>query len=124
MPYLHKRTRIGSRRDRVNIQALATTDDGMGGKIPATALGWRTVGHASAHVEALDERTKESLAAQEITATHGYHVDIRYRTGIVPQMRLEWRDKTLEIQTAVDDTGKKERLMLLCTEVQGVTASA
>ena len=121
MAYQRPRTPIGKRTQRIHLQSLATTDDGMGGKVAASPLGWRTVAHAWAKVEALDERTKEALLAQQVTARHAYHMDIAYRDGVEPQMRVKWRDKTLEIQTAADDTGRKRRLILMCSEVQGVT---
>ncbi len=125
MPYARVRTPVGARRQRIEIQSLDTTDDGMGGQVAASSVGWRTIGRAWAKVDALDERQREALmAGRELTSLHAYHMDIAYRTGVEPQMRVQWRDQTLEIQTAVDDTGEKKRLILLCSEVQGVTASA
>lgn len=124
MPYQAPRTAVGARHERVGLQRRATTSDGMGGTVAATPLGWRPQ-WVWGHVTALDERTREALlGAGQLTALHSFHVDIAYRTGITPLMRLRWRDKTLEVQSAVDDTGEKKRLLLLCSEVQGVPASA
>lgn len=120
MAYQSPRTPIGRRRQWIEIQAAHTTDDGMGGQAPATGStdGFRTVGRAWASVVPLDERTKEALAAQQITARHAYMVDIRYRTDVEPQMRVRWAGKTLEIHTVVDDESRKRRLQLQCGEVQ------
>ena len=118
MPYERPRTRIGQRRERIEIQSLATTDDGMGGTVAATSLGWRTIGRASAKVDALDERTREALLGKGLTAQHSYHVDIAYRVGIEPQMRVQWREKTMEIQSIAEDFTMRRKI-LLCSEVQG-----
>lgn len=119
MPYQRPRTRIGERTERIHIKSLETTDDGMGGQIAANALGWRTIGHAWAKVDGLDERTREALQAQQVTARHAFHFDIDYRTGVLPQMRVEWRNQDYEIHTAAPDSGDKRRLIILASEVQG-----
>ena len=118
MPYRQPRTAIGTRRHRIVLQSLPTVDDGMGGVAPAYADGWRTVGRAWAAIEPLDERAKEALAAQQLTARHTYLVDVPFRRGIRPTMRVLWEDKTLEIHTVSDDEGRRRRLQLQCAEVQ------
>ena len=105
MPYGQKRIPIGSRREKVTLQVAVTSDDGMGGQ----AVTWQTVAEPWAAVQALDERTKESLMAQSITARHGYHVVIPYRSGVTPQQRLIVRDTTMQIHSVVDDEGKRRR---------------
>lgn len=115
MPYQQSRIPIGQYRERIEIQKASTSDDGMGGQ----GNTWRTVAQSvPAQVWALDERTKEALAAQSITARHGYHVAIRYRTDVTPKMRAIVRDSTMEIHTVVDDEGKRRRLILQVGEVQ------
>jgi SPP1 family predicted phage head-tail adaptor len=120
MAYQSPRTPIGRRRHRIALQSLVTTDDGMGGQIPVTTDndGYLTFGEAWAAVTPLDERTKEALAAQQITARHGYFLDIKYRTDILPSHRVVWDDKTLQIHSVADDEGKKRRLILQVGEVQ------
>lgn len=115
MPYQQPRTLVGARRHRITIRQASTSDDGMGGQ----AATWKTVGRAWAAVTPLDERTKESLYAQQITARHAYHVDIHYRTGIAPHMQVLWKDKTLEVHSVTPDDGwMNRRLILQCAEVQ------
>ena len=116
MAYGQNRIPIGSRREKVQIQQAVTTDDGMGGQ---TVSKWTTVSEPWAAVQALDERTKEALMAQQITARHGYHVVIPYQTGITPQLRIIVRDTTMQIHTVTDDEGKRRRLFLQVGEVQG-----
>lgn len=119
MPYQQLRTRIGQRNQRIHIQSQDLVDDGMGGRAPS-ALGWQTVCHAWASVTPLDERTREAISGQQVTSRMSYHFDIAYRDGVQPQMRAEWRNQLFEIQNvAPDDAGKKKRLILLCSEVQG-----
>lgn len=115
MPYGQKRVPIGQRREKVTLQEAVTADDGMGG---VTVTKWQTVGEPWAQVTALDERDKEALAAQQITAKHGYHVVVPYQSGITPALRVIVRDTTMQIHTVVDDEGKRRRLTLQVGEVQ------
>lgn len=117
MPYQKTRTPIGRRRHRISILRPNTTDDGMGGQVLSTT-GWQTIGQTWAAVSALDERDREALAALQISARHAYHIDMPYRSGIRPTMRLVWQDKTLEIHTVVDDDGMRKRLIVQCAEIQ------
>ena len=115
MPYQRPRIPIGQRREKVLLQEAVTTGDGMGGQ---TIIKWRTISEPWAHVTALDERDKEALAAQQITAKHAYHVVIPYQVGIGPSLRLILRDTTMQIHTVVDDEGFRRRLTLQVGEVQ------
>jgi len=100
-------------------QRRLTSDDGMGGQTP-DANGWQTVGTAWGQVTALDERHRETLTALKLEGRAAYHVDIAHRAGIEPKVpgswRIVWGGRTLEFQSAVDDTGRKRRLVLLCVE--------
>jgi SPP1 family predicted phage head-tail adaptor len=115
MPYGQKRITIGKRNERVEIQIALTSDDGMGGQAISK---WKTVGEPWANVQALDERTKEALMAQSITARHGYHVVIPYRSDLTPKHRIIVRDTTMQIHSITDDEGKRRRLVLQVGEVQ------
>lgn len=115
MPYGQSRIAIGARRERVALQEPVTTDDGMGGQ---TVLRWKTVAEPWASVQALDERTKEALTAQQIMARHAYQVVIPYQSGITPSLRIIVRDSTMEIFTVTDDEGRRRRLFLYVGEVQ------
>jgi len=114
MPFANTRTRIGARRSRVAFQKKQTSDDGLGGQ----AVSWPITGYAWAEMNALDERGREAIGGMQLQGRAAYHVDIRYRTGVEPEMRMLWRDKTLEIQSVQDDTGLSRRLILLVTETQ------
>jgi SPP1 family predicted phage head-tail adaptor len=117
MPYQQPRIPIGQRREKVALQQAVVEDDGLGGQ---TVLRWQTIGEPWAQVAALDERTKEALAAQAITARHGYHVTIPYRTdvAVTPSLRVIVRDTTMQIHSVTDDEGRRRRLVLQVGEVQ------
>ena len=115
MPYQQPRVPIGRRREKIAIQEPLTMDDGMGGE---TLLRWQTMSEPWAQVAALDERDKEALAALKITAKHGYHVTIPYKTGITQKHRRLVRNVPMEIHTLVDDEGRRRRLVIQCGEIQ------
>ena len=116
MAYQSPRTPIGQRRHRITVRLAQTSDDGMGGVVSSTALFQRR--EMWAKVTPLDERTKEALAAQNITARHGYFFEVPYTTGIDPTWQVEYLQKTYEIHSAADDEGRRRRLLLQCGEVQ------
>jgi SPP1 family predicted phage head-tail adaptor len=116
MPYQTPRIPIGARRERVSIQEAVTTDDGLGGQ---SVIRWQTIGEPWAQVVALDERTKEAMAAQGLTARHAYHVAIPYRTdvSVSPTLRLIVRDTTMQVHSVTDDEGRRRRQILYVGEV-------
>ena len=115
MPYQAPRIPIGARREKVTLQEPVQSDDGLGGQAVTT---WRTKAEPWAQVIALDERTKEALAAQQITARHAYHVAIPYRSDVSARLRVIVRDTTMQIHSVTDDEGRRRRLILQVGEVQ------
>jgi SPP1 family predicted phage head-tail adaptor len=115
MPYQSPRIPIGQRREQITIRQRVTTDDGMGGQLET---GTEIVAEPWAQVIALDERTNEAMAGQQLTARHGYLVTIPYQEGITPRLIVNVRDTTMEIHTVADDEGLRRRLVLQVREVQ------
>ena len=115
MPYQRPRVPIGKRREKVTIQQAVSFDDGMGGQ---TITQWKTVAEPWAAVEALDERIKEAVDGRQLTAGLAYHVTLPYRSDLSADLRMIVRDTTMEIQSAVDDNGLRQRLVVYVTEVQ------
>jgi head-tail adaptor len=115
VPYQQPRIPIGKRREKVTIRERATVDDGLGGQL---AVRPRTIAEPWAKVEALDERTQEGVAGQQLTARHGYQVTIPYQSGITPRLIMNVRGSTMEIHTVTDDEGLRRRLVLQVREVQ------
>lgn len=115
MPYGQSRTTIGQRREKVQLQQAIRTDDGLGGQ---AVTQWRTVGEPWAKVEALDERVKEQLYGDAVTARHAYHVIIPYRTDVTPELRMVVRGRAMNIHSAVDDEALGRRLVVQVGEIQ------
>lgn len=118
MPFSLPRTPLGRRRVRLRFEKRQTSDDGLGGEV----VSWVTSGNAWGRITALDERGREQLNGLQLQGRAAYHVDVAYRRDLDPiipaQWRLVWERKTLEIQSAVDDTGRKRRLVMLATETE------
>lgn len=115
MPYGQPRIPIGQRREQVQIQRAVQSDDGLGGQ---AITRWTTVAAPWATVEALDERTKESMYGEAVTARHAYHVVVPYRTDVTPDLRMVVRGVTMQIHSVVDDEGRRRRLIVQVGEVQ------
>lgn len=115
MLYQEKRIPIGRRREKVTIRERATVDDGLGGQ---AAVRPKVIAEPWGKVEALDERTNEAVAGQQLTARHGYLITIPYQTGLTPRLIVNVRDTTMEIHTVADDEGLRRRLVLQVREVQ------
>jgi SPP1 family predicted phage head-tail adaptor len=117
MPYQRPRLSIAARNERITLQEAVHEDDGQGGQ---ALVRWRTIAEPWAQVQALDERTKEAMAGQGLTARHSYHVVMPYRTDITasPTLRAIVRDTTMQIHSAEDDEGRRRRLVLYVGKTQ------
>lgn len=122
MPYGRRRTPIGRRRERIELQQRTTASDGIGGQ----TVTWATVARPWAAVVPLDRNDQESIRGDQQTVEHSYHFDLRYRwqTRPKPTDRVLWRDRTLEIRTVVDDTADTRRIVLQCGEIQDSYAAS
>lgn len=122
MPYQRRRTPIGRRRERVQIQQRTSSSDGIGGQ----TASWSTLATTWGEIIPLDGRDEEHLSGDQVTVLQAYHFGLRYRTGARPSptMRLIWRGKTLEIRTVVDDDALKKRIVVQCAEIQDSNAAA
>lgn len=100
---------IGDLRHRLTLEQPIRTDDGGGG----AAVTWQTVAELWAAVRPLsgDERLRADAVSGRIT----HSVAFRYRSGVLPAMRLRDGPRILEI-AAVLDAGPCNRLTCLCEE--------
>ena len=104
--------RIGKMRQRVTIQARASTQSGTGQPTGA----WSTVATAWASIEPLSGR--EQLAAQAAQSETTHRVTMRYRSGITTKMRISFGGRLFNI-TSVRSLEERGRVMILdCTEGQ------
>jgi len=102
---------IGKLRHRVTIQNKVTLPDGYGG-VTST---WQDVATVWASVEPLNGR--ELYAAQQVKAELTHRIRIRYMSGIKPEMRIAFDNRTFEIEAIIDPEERHESLELLCSEV-------
>lgn len=115
MSYQEVRVPIGRRRERITFKRPVTSDDGLGGQVTSK---YKIVSEPWAKVQALDERTNESMEGGQLTARHGYLVTIPYQSGITPRLIANIRGTTMEVHTVTDDEGLRRRLVVQLREVQ------
>ena len=106
--------RCGSMRQRLQLQTPAAIPDGMGGQTNAwtvVATVWGMVGPISG---------REQLQADQVTALLTHEIDIRYRPGVVPKMRIVRvaGGQVYEIHSIVNLEMRNRQLTLLCSELQ------
>lgn len=101
---------IGSLRHRVTIQQ-ATETQASDGSVVRT---WATYHTGQAEIVPLNG--SESYVAQGLSAGIVHRITMRYRSGVVPKMRVIWGDRVFEIITArnIDERGRW--LVMNCEE--------
>ncbi len=66
--------------------------------------------------EVLGKGGSETRKGEQQVAQYTHKVTIRYRTDIDSSMRIIWGSRTLEIDNADDEDGRREDLVILCIE--------
>lgn len=105
-------TRVGQRRTLITIQKETTTGDGMGG----TTSEWSDF--AKIYARQVIRRADANTIADQIESAQHSRWDIRYIAGVTPKMRLVVGSRVMEINAVYDPSQKRERLEILCTELQ------
>ncbi len=91
-------TELASRlRERITIQSLNLTSDGLGGNTES----WSDVASLYAEVEPLISSAREQVVAEQREALAGYRMVIRKRDDISSEMRVIWQGKTLYIHGVI-----------------------
>ena len=109
--------RSGALRQRLTLSSAALVADGMGGW--TVVLPWVLVATVWGQVAPLTGL--ERLQAAQMTSVVTHEITIRYRLGVVPQMRLSRAlgGQTFEIHAVLrSDDFRRRQLTLLCSEVQ------
>jgi len=102
----------GDLRQRITIQEAADpAQDTYGAEIEV----WADVATVWAAVEPLTGR--EFFDAQAMNAETTTRIRIRYREGIVPEMRVSWGDHIYDIQSVIESESGRRELHLMCTEL-------
>jgi SPP1 family predicted phage head-tail adaptor len=99
----------GKLRERVTVQQATETRNAIG----ETVLAWSTYATVSASVEGVSSR--EALDAGKIDIQISHRVRMRYLSGLTQNMRLSWRNRTLEIVSLLE-YGNRSEHVLICQE--------
>lgn len=101
--------RAGLLRHRVTIKKPATGRDESGSPVNTFDLVctvWANIGFATGRERWANEHTVNNYDAV---------VTIRYRTGLLENMIVDYEGRTLEIKSIIDPFMNKVELKLLCT---------
>lgn len=99
----------GKLRERVTVQQATESRNAIG----ETVLAWSTYDTVWASVEGVSSR--EALDAGKIDIQVSHRVRMRYLSGMTQNMRLSWRDRTLEIVSLLE-YGNRSEHVLICQE--------
>lgn len=99
-------------RKRVTIQRPVSSQDVYGQMVNA----WNDIATVWAKVEDLSGR--EYFQAQEVpTSQVTTRITMRWRNDVEPEMRIVAGDRIFDIESALDASGRKAELQLMCKEV-------
>ena len=99
----------GRLRERVIVQQASESRNALG----ETVQAWGTYSTVWASVEGVSARELLSAGQQQISISH--RVRMRYLAGLTQSMRLQWRNRTLEIVSLLEHNNRSEH-ELLCQE--------
>jgi len=99
---------LGKMRERVTLQQESNTADGYGGQV----LAWSDVATVWAKVEPLSGR--EQIEADKLQGVVNTRITIRYRSDVVPGMRLTWNSKNYNIRAVICEEERDRFLQLTC----------
>lgn len=104
--------RTGDLTEWVTIQNVTYGHNTAGAKTET----WATFAETKAKVETLSG--SEYTTARQTGGTITYRLWIRFRSGVLPRMRVLWGDRTLEIVAAMEQKVRWEKWIVLeCYEV-------
>lgn len=92
----------GRLRERVTVQIPSGTTNPLG----ETVISWSNSTAVWASVEGVSAREALALGQQETVLTH--RVRMRYLPGLTQDMRLVWRNRTLEIVSLLEHGNRSE----------------
>ncbi len=101
---------IGDLRERLQLEKVARLGDGGGG----AAESWVVV--ASPWAALLPLSGDEGLDGDGLSGTLTHEIWLRFKTGVVPDMRLRKGQRIFEIKSVIDVGERGRWLRLLCEE--------
>jgi SPP1 family predicted phage head-tail adaptor len=109
------RIRTGNLRHRLEIQQPVGQDrDAAGGKIGADRQAWSLWARVWGNVKPASGR--KVWDADQVTPLRSHVVELRYRPGLKPTMRIKYGQRLLNIESIIDVEERHRDLELFCTE--------
>jgi SPP1 family predicted phage head-tail adaptor len=102
--------RSGDLRRRVTVQQRTVSVDTFGQQ----AVSWSSFLECWADIQPSSGRELIAAQAQQSEVTH--QVVIRYRSGVLPAMRVLYQGRVFDIQSVIDVDTQHRRLALMCSE--------
>ena len=102
---------IGDLRRRVVLEREQRSDDGGGG----ATVAWQVVATVWAAIKPLSGREKDRYQGLEATLSH--RVTLRYRTDVMPDMRLRMGGRVFDIRAVFSPDERRQWLICLCWEI-------
>ena len=103
--------RGGTLRNKVTIQRRTQTPDSMGGFVDE----WQDYTTAYAQINRL--KAREEIEDKRIQLKAPHVIWIRYQTGITPDMRITWNDRTFDIVSIRNPEERGRTLEIMADEV-------
>jgi SPP1 family predicted phage head-tail adaptor len=103
--------KISDLRHRITLQRKDIVKDPEGIAIET----WADVATVWASVEPI--RGREYFQAAAVNAENTVRFRIRYRPGIMPNMRVLYNGRTFNIQSVIDVNERHREIQLMCQEV-------
>ena len=103
-------TAIGALRARLVLEEPVRTQDGGGG----TSESWIAVATVWGQIEA--RPGGEAIQADRVTATVLHNITIRYRAGVLPEMRFRTGTRIFHILSVADIEDRDRWLICRCEE--------
>jgi SPP1 family predicted phage head-tail adaptor len=105
-----RRPTIGRLRHPLTLEAASRTSDGGGGASEA----WSAVAEVWAEISPTSGT--EAVDADALTGRVSHEIVFRYRSGVVPVMRLRSGTRLFEIAAVIDVEERRRWLKCLCVE--------
>lgn len=105
---MRKPTLSSRLRDRVEIMRSTKVDNGKGGY----TTSWAVVA-AAVPAEVLGQTGSEALRDKVLLGVRVYRITLRHRSDLAPKDQLRYQGDDLNIRSAVDPDGRRERLVII-----------
>jgi SPP1 family predicted phage head-tail adaptor len=102
---------FGKLRHRVTIESSTVTRDEYGGEV----ITWAEVFTTWAAVEPLSGR--EFLDGRRQESEINTRIRLRYRSGLVPGMRVTWGAHVYDIESVIERESRRREIWLMCQEL-------